>query len=129
MFYKLNDVCDVRDGTHDSPMYVEDGYPLVTSKNIIDGKLDLSVVNYITEDDYNKINERSKVDIGDIIMPMIGTIGNPYLVEQYTDFAIKNVALIKFNTGKVSNKYIWYFKQEANNCFFYYVNLLFILFT
>ena len=27
---KLNDVCDVRDGTHDSPKYVLEGYPLVT---------------------------------------------------------------------------------------------------
>lgn len=112
MAYKLSDVCDVRDGTHDSPTYVEVGYPLVTSKNIVDGKLDLSVVNYITEEDYHKINERSNVHMGDIIMPMIGTIGNPYLVEEYTDFAIKNVVLIKFNTGKVINKYIWYFLQS-----------------
>ena len=106
---KLGDICDVRDGTHDSPSYVDIGYPLVTSKNIVDGKLDLSVVNYISLDDYNKINERSKVDDGDIIMPMIGTIGNPYLVSGFTDFAIKNVALIKFNDEKVNNKYIYYF--------------------
>lgn len=106
---KLGDICDVRDGTHDSPSYVDTGYPLVTSKNIVDGELDLSVVNYIALDDYNKINERSKVDDGDIIMPMIGTIGNPYLVNGFTDFAIKNVALIKFNDKKINNKYIYYF--------------------
>ena len=106
---KLGDICDVRDGTHDSPSYVDTGYPLVTSKNIVDGKLDLSVVNYITPDDYNKINERSKVDDGDIIMPMIGTIGNPYLVNGFTDFAIKNVALIKFNNEQVNNRYIYHF--------------------
>ncbi len=45
-YVKLSDVCDVRDGTHDSPKYVDNGYPLVTSKNIVDGKLDLSVVSY-----------------------------------------------------------------------------------
>lgn len=106
---RLGDICDVRDGTHDSPSYVDAGYPLVTSKNIVDGKLDLSVVNCITLDDYNKINERSKVDDGDIIMPMIGTIGNPYLVSGFTDFAIKNVALIKFNNEEVNNKYIYHF--------------------
>jgi type I restriction enzyme M protein len=33
---KLGDVCDVRDGTHDSPKYVQqDGFPLITSKNIV----------------------------------------------------------------------------------------------
>ena len=117
---KLSDVCDVRDGTHDSPKYVEYGYPLVTSKNIKDGQLDLSIVNFITEEDYNKINERSKVDVGDIIMPMIGTIGNPYLVEEFCDFAIKNVALIKCDNIKVINKFVWYFLQS--NAFERYVD-------
>ena len=35
------DVLDVRDGTHDSPKYVLEGYPLITSKNIKDGRLSL----------------------------------------------------------------------------------------
>ena len=114
MVIKLKDVCDVRDGTHDSPMYVEDGYPLVTSKNIVDGKLDLSVVSYISQEDYDKINERSNVDDGDIIMPMIGTIGNPCLIQGYTDFAIKNVALIKFPNDEIKNKFVLYFlKSDA----------------
>lgn len=108
-YVKLSDVCDVRDGTHDSPKYVANGYPLVTSKNIIDGKLDLSVVNYLSKDDYDKINERSKVDSGDIIMPMIGTIGNPFLVDDFSDFAIKNVALIKFPKKDVINRFVLYF--------------------
>ena len=109
---KLSELCDVRDGTHDSPEYVQEGYPLVTSKNIVDGRLDLTVVNYITEKDYNHINERSKVDLGDIIMPMIGTIGNPHLIEAIPEFAIKNVALIKFPKSDVSNKFIYYFLQS-----------------
>ncbi|GAA0304967.1 type I restriction enzyme S subunit [Gracilibacillus halotolerans] len=93
---KLQDITDVRDGTHDSPKYIQNGYPLVTSKNIKDGKISLEDVNYISEDDYISINKRSKVDIGDIIMPMIGTIGNPVIVKEEPNFAIKNVALIKF---------------------------------
>ncbi len=45
--------------------------------------------------DFNHINDRSKVDIGDILFGMIGTIGNPVRVSS-DDFAIKNVALIKY---------------------------------
>jgi type I restriction enzyme, S subunit len=94
----MGDVCDVRDGTHDSPKYVsEGGYPLVTSKNLSGGVVDLTDVNLISEADYVQINKRSKVDRGDIIMPMIGTIGSPVLVEDEPRYAIKNVALIKFN--------------------------------
>lgn len=106
---KLNDVCDVRDGTHDSPKYVLEGYPLVTSKNITDGQIDISNVNYISEEDYMAINNRSSVDDGDILMPMIGTIGKPVIVNKEFDFAIKNVALIKFYADtKVTATYIKY---------------------
>ena len=98
---ELGKVLDVRDGTHDSPKYKESGYPLVTSKNIKNGKLILDDVNYISEEDYNKINLRSKVDVGDIIMPMIGTIGNPLLVDFEVNFAIKNVALFKFKDNSI----------------------------
>ena len=120
MRVKLSEICDVRDGTHDSPNYVPKGYPLVTSKNIVNGTLDLSSVNYITKYDYDKINVRSKVDIGDVIMPMIGTIGNPYIVSDFNEFAIKNVALIKFPNKNVNNKYIWFFLNS--NAFIRYIN-------
>lgn len=117
---KLEDICDVRDGTHDSPTYVMDGFPLVTSKNIIDGKIDFSNVNLISKEDLDKINKRSLVEDGDIIMPMIGTIGNPIIVKKEREFGIKNVALIKFNeNSKVNNVYLKYILgSEQINDFF-----------
>ncbi len=103
----LGKVCDVRDGTHDSPQYYKVGFPLVTSKNVTGGKIDLTDCSMICEADFKKINERSKVDIGDIIMPMIGTVGKPVIVDIEPCFAIKNVSLIKFKSdSKVLNIYI-----------------------
>ena len=58
-----------------------------------------------------KINKRSKVDDGDIIMPMIGTIGNPIIVQTNNiyKFCIKNVALIKFiNEATIKNLFLLY---------------------
>ena len=92
----LGSVCDVRDGTHDSPKYFSEGYPLVTSKNVTSGRIDFAGCSLICKEDYDKINERSRVDFGDILMPMIGTVGKPVIVDVDVDFAIKNVALIKF---------------------------------
>ena len=103
----LGTVCDVRDGTHDSPQYYETGYPLVTSKNVTGGKIDLTDCSLICEADFKKINERSKVNMGDIIMPMIGTVGKPVIVDIEPNFAIKNVSLIKFKANsRVLNIYI-----------------------
>ncbi|HFO0529921.1 TPA: restriction endonuclease subunit S [Enterococcus faecium] len=101
---KLGDESDVRDGTHDSPKYYDKGYPLVTSKNLKDFGLDLSNVSFISDEDFEVINKRSKVDIGDILFGMIGTIGNPVLVDR-ADFAIKNVALIK-EQKKILNSFL-----------------------
>ncbi len=94
----LGEWSDVRDGTHASPKYIKQGHPMVTSKNLTDSGLDMSDVSYLTDEDFNEINQRSKVDIGDILFGMIGTIGKPVIVDR-DDFAIKNVALIKEKTS------------------------------
>lgn len=91
----LQSVCDVRDGTHDSPRLLKNGVPFVTSKNIVGGKLAMDEVSYISESDAIEINKRSKVDRNDIIMAMIGTIGTVALVDFEPNFCIKNVALLK----------------------------------
>ena len=103
---KLSDVADVRDGTHDSPKFYNDGFPLVTSKNLKDGGIDFSDCSFISEQDFNEINKRSKVDSGDILFGMIGTIGKPAIVE-HTGFAIKNVALIK-EGNIINNRFIYH---------------------
>ena len=102
----LKEVCDVRDGTHDSPKYVKEGYPLISSKNLSSGKLDFGSVYLISQADFDAINKRSKVDSGDILMPMIGTIGNPSIVDTHKEFAIKNVALLKFSNSQLSDIFV-----------------------
>jgi len=91
----LSTVSDVRDGTHESPKFYATGVPFITSKNISDGRIDLSNIAFISEDDAREFNKRSRVSKGDILMSMIGTIGNVALVDLEPDFCIKNVALVK----------------------------------
>ena len=67
---------------------------MVTSKNLKENGLDLTDVSFISMEDYLEINKRSKVNYGDILLGLIGTIGNPVLVDS-VGFAIKNVGLIK----------------------------------
>lgn len=103
---ELQEVCDVRDGTHESPKYVtENGFPLVTSKNLKNGFIDFNDVNLISKADLDLINLRSKVDDGDLLMPMIGSIGKPIIANYSRDYAVKNVAIIKFNKTSVLNNY------------------------
>lgn len=107
---KFSEVMDVRDGTHDSPKYIETGIPLVTSKNISGGGLYFSNVKYISREDADKINERSNVDTGDILFAMIGSIGNPVIVNKDREFCVKNVALFKnYDKSKMCIEYVYWF--------------------
>ncbi|WP_027956346.1 restriction endonuclease subunit S [Halobacillus kuroshimensis] len=111
---KAIDVCDVRDGTHDSPKYMKNGYPLITSKNLKFGEIDFSNVKYISETDHNNINKRSKVNEGDILFAMIGTIGNPVLIREIKEeFSIKNVALFK-SLKSVNEEFLAYYLESIN---------------
>lgn len=100
---------DVRDGTHDSPKFIEKGVPFVTSKNLVNGEIDFSTCSFISDEDHEAFSKRSNVEDGDILYAMIGTIGNPVIVKKDRDFSIKNVALFKFNNSDVYNRYIYHF--------------------
>lgn len=108
MWSRLNICLDVRDGTHDTPKYVSDGMPLVTSKNLSNGHIDLSNVKYISKEDHDAISLRSKVDKNDILFAMIGSIGNPVLFEGDAEFSIKNMALFKHITHGMNMNYVYW---------------------
>lgn len=98
----------VADGTHDSPKQSEEGRFLVTSKNIKNGILDISNSYKISEDDFNEINKRSKVDQWDVLFSMIGTVGEVCVVRENPNFAIKNVGLFKCG-DKDKALFLYYF--------------------
>lgn len=104
-----NDFCtSVRDGTHDSPKPVEKGRYLITSRHIIGGKIDLSNAYLISNDDFDAINKRSKVDRWDVLISMIGTVGEPCLVKDEPDFAIKNIGLFK-TKNELDGRWLYYY--------------------
>jgi len=106
---RLGICLDVRDGTHDTPRYVSEGVPLVTSKNLSNGRIDFSTAKLISKQDSDAINQRSKVDSGDIMYAMIGSIGNPVLYRGTDEFSIKNMALFKCFPDGMYMEYVYWF--------------------
>ena len=113
--------CDsVRDGTHDTPKQVECGHKLVTAKHINNGQIDLTEAYLISESDYLKINERSKVEKWDVLMSMIGNgLGKSAVVKDNPQYAIKNLALFKIG-DEVKAKWLhYYLSSKAGQGFIY----------
>ena len=111
---KLGYICDVRDGTHDSPKQSLEGKFLVTSKHIKGGKIDLSSAYKISLEDFNFVNQRSKVEQWDILISMIGTLGEICLICTPPDFAIKNVGLIKAGNKDLAQYLFYYLKSPIS---------------
>jgi type I restriction enzyme, S subunit len=109
----LGKICDVRDGTHDSPKYVNDGIPFITQKNIRDDGLTFDNVKFISDDDHKKFYARSNVTFGDILISMIGVNrGMTCVVDDNRIFSIKNVGLIK--SSKNIDKYFLLYFLKSN---------------
>lgn len=112
-YIRAEDYCDsVRDGTHDTPKPTESGYKLVTGKHVKNGQIDPSDAYYISEKDYKKINERSLVEQWDVLMSMIGTVGEVAVVKEVPDYAIKNVALFKCSGSELKGKWLSYYLRS-----------------
>ena len=112
---ELQELCDVRDGTHDSPKYVQNGgIPFITQKNITKEGLSFENVNFISEEDHLKIIKRSNVELGDIIFSMIGANrGMSCIIDDTRVFSIKNVGLIK-SQRKADQNYVLYYLQSPH---------------
>ena len=106
---ELGKLCDVRDGTHDSPKYLEEsGYKFITSKNIINNEIDFSEVKYISKQDYDKFNiiGRTRDDAaGEAFDKVARSIGLGYPGGPKIDKAAKlgNPDAITFPKAKMSD--------------------------
>jgi type I restriction enzyme S subunit len=108
----LGKICEVKDGTHDSPKYVNEGIPFITQKNITINGFDMQNARYITITDHEKFYKRSNVTKGDILISMIGANrGMSCIVDSEEIFSIKNVGLIKEN-DTIKNKYLLYYLKS-----------------
>ena len=111
----ISKIIDITDGTHNSPKAQDTGYPLVTSKHLLAYGVNFESINLISKEDYIEINKRSKVDTGDILISMIGTVGLiSYVINSPINFAIKNVALFKTSKNPLYKFFILgYLKSPA----------------
>ena len=92
-----------------TPKYQDAGIPYITSKNIINGKISFQDVKYISNGDFEKISQNREVLKGDILITMIGKIGEIAIVEGKEKFYGQNMYLIRLDEKKILNKFYCYY--------------------
>ena len=101
--YRLKDIVQIYDGTHQTPNYIDDGIKFVSVENI--NNLD-KTNKYISREDYEK-DFKIKPEINDILMTRIGDIGTPAIIntnERYAYYV--SLALLKSNYAILSPKFL-----------------------
>jgi type I restriction enzyme S subunit len=104
----LNDLCrNITDGTHDTPDRTDSGVPFITSKNIRPYEIDLSVLEYVSEETHKEILKRTNPQYGDVIYTNIGVnLGNAAMNKLPFSFSLKNVALLQPNSEVLNSYYL-----------------------
>lgn len=94
---KLGDVAvKITDGEHQTPKRTTAGIKLLSARNIRDGFIDTSDVDYVGEDEYERIRRRCDPVVGDILISCSGTIGRVALVKGTEPLSlVRSVALVK----------------------------------
>ena len=70
---KLGDLCRIKDGTHQTPHYVETGVPFYSVENVTNN--DFVHTKFITEEEHKELTSTYKIEKGDVLMTRIGSIG------------------------------------------------------
>lgn len=71
----------VKDGTHGTHKNVSNGHPLLSAKDIFDNVVHIpNDSRLISDEDYNKIFSKYNLQVGDVLITIVGTVGRTALV-------------------------------------------------
>jgi len=88
----------IKDGTHGTHKDVNDGIPLLSAKDIKNGNLVIpDDCRRISKSDYNQIHQNYEILENDVLMSIVGTIGEVAIVKTMKIFTLqRSVAIFRF---------------------------------
>ena len=109
----------IKDGPHKSltDVGMENGYPFISVRNIVNGYIDFSTAKYISEADYKDAIKKCCPEKGDILYSKGGTTGIAKLVDIDIKFANwVHLAVLKFNHNEFNGSFF----EKMLNCDYCY---------
>ena len=103
-YCRLDSICDIYDGTHQTPKYVDSGIKFVSVENVSDP---FGTNKFISEQEFNSF--RIKPQLGDVLMTRIGSIGICAVIDRDEPLAYYvSLALLRPNADCVGSKFLKY---------------------
>ena len=106
----------ITDGEHKTPSRVNEycGYYLLSARNIRDGYISLKNVDYVSENEFNRIARRCNPKCGDVLISCSGSVGRCAVVEDDNQYVmVRSAAMVsplfinsKFLMYAIQSKYV-----------------------
>lgn len=105
---RLSDICNISDGTHQTPTYVEHGIPFISAQNVKPYRFLPENHRDVSYEDYLEYNKNISPQKGDILMARVGAgIGEAAIIDQDFEFSIYvSLTLIKCYSKKFDMMYL-----------------------
>jgi type I restriction enzyme, S subunit len=95
------------DCDHRTPKGTDRGYPYLAIPNVIDGRLDLSSVRLISDEDYRSWTRRTKPQAGDVILTRRARVGDTAVIPEGLSCAIgQNLVILRSDGKQVDQSYL-----------------------
>ena len=94
----ISELCDiVTDGEHQTPRRVDSGIYLLSARNVKNQELSFDEVDYIDEQEYQRIAKRIEPQENDVLISCSGSVGRTCVVPKGIRFQlVRSVALLRF---------------------------------
>ncbi|HRK98469.1 MAG TPA: restriction endonuclease subunit S [Alphaproteobacteria bacterium] len=99
----------ITDGEHATPKRTESGNYLLSARNVTNSGILLNSVDYVGDEEFERIRKRCNPDKGDILLSCSGSVGRCCLVDKDNHYVmVRSAALIKVFQDLSANKFLMY---------------------
>lgn len=108
---KLGDICEsISDGDHLPPPKSVDGIPFVTISNVnSSNQFDFKNTMFAPQEYYEKLDEKRKPRINDILYSVVGSFGIPVFIKENRPFVFqRHIAILRPNESRIHPRYLYY---------------------
>ena len=113
----------ITDGPHLTPQFLDDGVPFLSVNNLVDNKINLSDLRFISQADHEVFSRKCKPRKNDILLGKAASVGKVAIVDLDIEFNIWSpIAMIRISNSH-DPRFVYYQLQSSdivrhvNHCF------------
>lgn len=105
----------ITDGDHLTPKRSVSGYYLLSARNVLNGRIDVSDVDFVGSAEFTRMKQRCGPESGDVLISCSGTIGRVAVVPRgFECVLVRSVALAKLDPDVAVGSFIQFWLQSAS---------------